>query len=590
MKQDPRHIRISDYNYPLPDERIAKFPLAERDQSKLLIYKQGIVSQDSFTSLPTLLPKGPLMVFNNTKVIQARLHFRKDTGAMIEVFCLEPILPNDYVLNFQQTKHSAWLCMVGNLKKWKGETLKREMKVKGKTLTLTAKRGECRGTSHWIDFEWNNAEVTFADILEVFGELPIPPYLNRDTQESDKRTYQTVYSKIKGSVAAPTAGLHFTPRVLEALQEAGIEKEEVTLHVGAGTFKPVKSEEIEGHDMHTEYISVNRSTIEKLIAHKGEAIAVGTTSVRTLESLYHMGAALIQHPDLTEEQLHVTQWQPYNEAIAWPTTLEALQALLTYLDKHHLETLHSSTQIIIVPGYTYRVVKAIVTNFHQPQSTLLLLVSAFVKGDWRTIYDYALANDFRFLSYGDSSLLLSSEYSKNSEGLPLPHDNNNEMFPLVDEDGNILGAATRGECHNGSRLLHPVVHLHVFNKQGKLYLQKRPLWKDIQPGKWDTAVGGHMDLGESVEMALRREVREELGITDFVPEKMMHYVFDSVRERELVFVYKTIYDGPIAPSDETDGGRFWTLEEIKQSIGKGILTPNFETEIQKVVGELRIEN
>lgn len=584
MEQDPRHIRISDYNYPLPDERIAKFPLAERDQSKLLIYRKGVVTQDCFTSLPSLLPKGPLMVFNNTKVIQARLHFRKETGAVIEVFCLEPILPNDYALNFQQTKHSAWLCMVGNLKKWKGETLKREMTVKGTALTLSAKRGECRGTSHWIDFEWDNSDVTFADILEVFGELPIPPYLNRDTQESDKRTYQTVYSKIKGSVAAPTAGLHFTPRVLEALSEADIEKEEVTLHVGAGTFKPVKSEEIEGHDMHTEYISVNRSTIEKLIAHGGEAIAVGTTSVRTLESLYHMGAALLQHPELTEEQLHVTQWQPYQENIEWPATIDALQALLDYLNKHHLETLHSSTQIIIVPGYEYRVVKAIVTNFHQPQSTLLLLVSAFVKGDWRTIYDYALANDFRFLSYGDSSLLLSSE-EKNTLC-----DNNNEMFPLVDEEGNILGAATRGECHNGSRLLHPVVHLHVFNKQGELYLQKRPMWKDIQPGKWDTAVGGHMDLGESVEMALRREVREELGITDFTPEELMHYVFDSVRERELVFVYKTVYDGPITPSEETDGGRFWSMEEIKESIGKGILTPNFETEIQKVVDELRIEN
>ena len=407
MKQDPRHIRISDYNYPLPDERIAKFPLAERDQSKLLVYKKGVVAQDCFTSLPSLLPKGPLIVFNNTKVIQARLHFRKETGALIEVFCLEPILPNDYALNFQQTEHSAWLCMVGNLKKWKGEALKREMVVKGETITLTAERGECRGTSHWIDFRWDNPNITFADILEVFGELPIPPYLNRETQESDKQTYQTVYSKIKGSVAAPTAGLHFTPRVLDALQEVGIEKDEVTLHVGAGTFKPVKSEEIEGHEMHTEYISVNRSTIEKLIAHGGEAIAVGTTSVRTLESLYHMGAALIQHGELTEEQLHVTQWQPYQEDIVWPSTVDALQALLSHLDKHHLEALHSSTQIIIVPGYEYRVVKAIVTNFHQPQSTLLLLVSAFVKGDWRTIYDYALANDFRFLSYGDSSLLIN---------------------------------------------------------------------------------------------------------------------------------------------------------------------------------------
>ena len=406
--QDPKHIRISEFNYPLPDERIAKFPLPERDSSKLLIYKKGVVSETRFTSLPDQLPADALMIFNNTKVIQARLHFRKETGALIEVFCLEPIQPNDYALNFQQTEHSAWLCMIGNLKKWKGETLKREMTVKGRPLTLTAERGESRGTSHWVDFRWNNPDVTFADILEVFGELPIPPYLNRDTQESDKQTYQTVYSKIKGSVAAPTAGLHFTPRVLKDLRQKGIDLEELTLHVGAGTFKPVKSEEIEGHDMHTEYISVHRSTIEKLIAHRGEAIAVGTTSVRTLESLYHIGLTLLQHPDATDEQLHVQQWQPYQlpAEIAATPAVEALQAILRYLNRHSMESYHGSTQIIIAPGYEYRIVRAIVTNFHQPQSTLLLLVSAFVKGDWRKIYDYALSHDFRFLSYGDSSLLM----------------------------------------------------------------------------------------------------------------------------------------------------------------------------------------
>lgn len=281
MKQDPRHIHISEFNYPLPDERIAKFPLPVRDQSKLLVYRHGQVTEDRFTSLPDYLPAGCLMIFNNTKVIQARLHFRKETGALIEVFCLEPIEPNDYALNFQQTGHAAWLCMIGNLKKWKEGPLRREMTVKGRPLTLIAERGECRGTSHWVDFHWDNPEVTFADILEVFGELPIPPYLNRETQESDKTTYQTVYSKIKGSVAAPTAGLHFTPRVLDALCTKGVDLEELTLHVGAGTFKPVKSEEIEGHEMHTEYISVSRGTIDKLIAHGGQAVAVGTTSVRT---------------------------------------------------------------------------------------------------------------------------------------------------------------------------------------------------------------------------------------------------------------------------------------------------------------------
>lgn len=408
MKEDPKHIRISEFNYPLPDERIAKFPLPVRDQSKLLLYRHGEVTEDIFTSLPDYLPANSLMIFNNTKVIQARLHFHKETGALIEVFCLEPIQPNDYALNFQQTEHAAWLCMIGNLKKWKKGALKREITVKGKPLTLTAERGACHGTSHWVDFRWNNPEITFADILEVFGELPIPPYLNRETQESDKETYQTVYSKIKGSVAAPTAGLHFTPRVLDALREKGVALEELTLHVGAGTFKPVKSEEIEGHEMHTEYISVNRSTLEKLVAHEGKAIAVGTTSVRTLESLYHIGVTLLHNPNATEEDLHVKQWQPYETALETAATpaVDALQAIIAYLDRHHMETLHSSTQIIIAPGYEYRIVKAMVTNFHQPQSTLLLLVSAFLHGDWRKIYDYALAHDFRFLSYGDSSLLI----------------------------------------------------------------------------------------------------------------------------------------------------------------------------------------
>ena len=408
MNENPKHIHIRDFQYDLPDERIAKFPLPERDHSKLLLYRHGEVSEDHFYNLPHHIPAGSLMIFNNTKVIQARLHFRKETGALIEVFCLEPIEPNDYALNFQQTRHSAWLCMIGNLKKWKEGPLHREMTVKGLPVTLTATRGECRGTSHWVDFTWDNAEVTFADILEVFGELPIPPYLNRETQESDLVTYQTVYSKIKGSVAAPTAGLHFTPRVLDALKQQGVDLEELTLHVGAGTFKPVKSEEIEGHEMHTEYISVSRATIAKLLAHNGQAMAVGTTSVRTLESLYHIGLTVMEHPDASEEELHVRQWQPYElsaEKTSIPAT-EALQALLDYLNRHQLEALHTSTQIIIAPGYDYKIVKAMVTNFHQPQSTLLLLVSAFVHGDWRKIYDYALAHDFRFLSYGDSSLLI----------------------------------------------------------------------------------------------------------------------------------------------------------------------------------------
>ncbi len=404
-KKDTKHIKISEFNYPLPDERIAKFPLSERDQSKLLVYRRGEVSEDRFTSLPNYLEAGEMMVFNNTKVIQARLHFRKETGALIEVFCLEPIAPNDYVLSFQQTHQCAWLCMIGNLKKWKEGTLKRTIQVKGKDVTLCATRGECRGTSHWVDFSWDDDSLTFADVLEAVGELPIPPYLNRETQESDKRTYQTVYSKIKGSVAAPTAGLHFTEKVLKALDDKGIDREELTLHVGAGTFKPVKSEEIEGHEMHTEYISVNKRTIQKLIAHGGQTIAVGTTSVRTLESLYYIGILLSQNPEANQEELHIKQWMPY-ENTQMLSAVESLQHILDYMDRHSLDALHTSTQIIIAPGYEYKIVKKIVTNFHQPQSTLLLLVSAFVKGDWRKIYDYALAHDFRFLSYGDSSLLI----------------------------------------------------------------------------------------------------------------------------------------------------------------------------------------
>ena len=402
---DTKHIQISDYNYPLPDERIAKFPLAERDHSKLLVYRHGEVSEDTFYNLPGYLPKGALMVFNNTKVIQARMHFRKETGALIEVFLLEPANPTDYELMLQTTGRSSWLCMIGNLKKWKEGTLKREFDVKGKHLTLSATRIKEVHTSHWVDFDWDNPDVSFAEILDAVGELPIPPYLNRETQESDKKTYQTVYSKIKGSVAAPTAGLHFTERVLADLDAHGIARAELTLHVGAGTFKPVKSKEIEGHEMHTEYISVHRQTLEKLIAHEGRAIAVGTTSVRTLESLYYMGAKLAEHPDATEEELHVNQWEPYDTHPTL-TAVEAIRNVLNYLERNHLNALHSSTQIIIAPGYEYKIVKMLVTNFHQPQSTLLLLVSAFLHGDWRKVYDYALAHDFRFLSYGDSSLLI----------------------------------------------------------------------------------------------------------------------------------------------------------------------------------------
>lgn len=404
---DTKHIHISEYNYDLPDHRIAKFPVSPRDHSKLLLYKHGELGQDSFFNIGKYIPSGALMVFNNTKVIHARMHFRKQTGALIEVFLLEPAAPSDYELMFQSTRHCSWLCLVGNLKKWKDDPLQRTFEAKGRTVTLCATlRGE-HGTSQWVDFDWDNESMSFAEIIDVVGELPIPPYLNRDTQESDKVTYQTVYSKIKGSVAAPTAGLHFTEAVLSGLDSQGVEREEVTLHVGAGTFKPVKSETIEGHDMHTEFICVKRQTIEKLIAHNASAIAVGTTSVRTLESLYYIGCKLQDANDMAEAQLHVGQWEPYDQpAERRLSAVDALGNILRYMQANNLGALHTSTQIIIAPGYDYKIVKALVTNFHQPQSTLLLLVSAFVHGDWRSIYDYALAHDFRFLSYGDSSLLI----------------------------------------------------------------------------------------------------------------------------------------------------------------------------------------
>lgn len=418
---ETKHIHISDYNYDLPDSRIAKFPVSPRDTSKLLVYRHGEISDDIFYNLPKYLPQKSLMVFNNTKVIQARMHFRKETGALIEVFLMEPAAPTDYELMFQTRGECSWLCMVGNLKKWKEGSLVRTFDVAGSTINFKATMrrdiidAKSGGTNYWVDFAWNNPLVSFAEILDAVGELPIPPYLNRETQDSDKTTYQTVYSKIKGSVAAPTAGLHFTDKVLAAIDAAGVRREELTLHVGAGTFKPVKSVEIDGHTMHTEYVCVRRDTLQTLLDYDCCAIAVGTTSVRTLESLYYMGVKLEANPDAAEEDLHVCQWEPYEKADGTPvdgnlidgiTPQKAISNIIAWLDKNNLKTLHSSTQIIIAPGYEYKIVKVLVTNFHQPQSTLLLLVSAFLKGDWRNVYDYALSHDFRFLSYGDSSILI----------------------------------------------------------------------------------------------------------------------------------------------------------------------------------------
>ncbi len=398
-----KDIAIEEYNYPLPDERIAKYPLPQRDQSKLLIYRKGDISEKQFTDLPEALSADSLIVFNNTKVIQARMHFYKATGARIEIFCLEPHIPNDYNLSFQSTSECSWVCMIGNAKKWKEDTLFKNIEINGRQLTIEAHRVATEGKSQIVRFVWDDPQITFAEILDAIGELPIPPYLNRDTQESDKETYQTVYSKIEGSVAAPTAGLHFTDRVFDALKSKGITTQEVTLHVGAGTFQPVKSEKIAQHEMHTEFISVEKAFLQKLINHQGPVVAVGTTSVRTLESLYYIGVNLLNGVD---DMMRVLQWQPYQAAEKTISKNEALQAIIDYLTANELDQLHSATQIMIAPGYQFRIVDAIVTNFHQPQSTLLLLISACIGQDWKRVYDYALQHDFRFLSYGDSSLII----------------------------------------------------------------------------------------------------------------------------------------------------------------------------------------
>lgn len=405
MTAKTEQIRIEEFNYPLPDERIAKFPLTKRDESKLLVYRNGKIDEAVFKQLSDYLPQGSMLVYNNTRVIQARMLFQKETGAQIEVFCLEPVIPHDYALVFQQTESCSWLCLVGNLKKWKEGALHKTIRMDDKEVVLSAERIKTTGDSHLVRFSWNNPQVTFAELLDAAGILPIPPYLHRETRESDLQTYQTVYSKIKGSVAAPTAGLHFTSEVLAGLDAKGFTREEVTLHVGAGTFKPVKSEVIGDHEMHTEFISVRRSAIENIRTNLGRVIAVGTTSVRTLESLYYMGRTLVNNPDATSEELVVTQWTPYHDTEE-VTAHEALTALLDYLDRNQTDTLLSATQIMIAPGYEFKIVKGIITNFHQPKSTLLLLISAFVNGNWKSIYNYALDNDFRFLSYGDSSLLL----------------------------------------------------------------------------------------------------------------------------------------------------------------------------------------
>ena len=463
-------ILIEDYNYPLPDERIAKYPLAKRDTSKLLVYRDGQVSEDVFAHVGEYLSSQSLLIYNNTRVIQARLEFYKNAvqefrssevtseqaqgatkpstplnnevtrGARIEIFCLEPLRPNDHQLALSSTAGCTWKCMIGNAKKWKAGALSLPVTLSsGENVTLLAEKGQQIGNTFEVRFSWtsncltaqrsNNevvqqqsgltgvadVNISFAEILDAVGELPIPPYLNRKTEESDKTTYQTVYSRIKGSVAAPTAGLHFTNEVLDGLRAKGVQTAEVTLHVGAGTFQPVKVANANEHTMHTEIIAVPRDTITTLMDNLGYIVAVGTTSMRTLESLYFLGVGVQEFRSSgAQEQLSVAQFAPYTREYTL-STREALQALVDYLDATGQDVLHAETQIMIKPGYQFHVVNQLITNFHQPKSTLLLLVSAFVGGDWHTIYDYALANNFRFLSYGDSSILTRSHLREQSE-------------------------------------------------------------------------------------------------------------------------------------------------------------------------------
>lgn len=401
----PKQIAIDDYDYPLPAERIAKFPLENRDESKLLVYRGGVFKESVFNHVVDYLDKDTLLVFNNTKVIHARLFFRKETGSKIEIFCLEPY-QMAISTAFEQRQRCTWMCFVGNNKKWKGSPLYKTIEVDGKEVTLSVNRKEAVANAWLIDFEWNNSEMTFADVIQHFGVIPLPPYLNRSAVDSDKERYQTVYAEHEGSVAAPTAGLHFTQAVFDNLRKKGVDTEFITLHVGAGTFKPVDSETIGGHEMHVEKIEISRSNVEHLLSHVGKPIIpVGTTSVRTLESLYWFGVKLQFNPSLDE--MHILQWEPYELADKEEVPLkQSLQNVLAFMQRLGVDHLYGDTQLMIAPGYKYHVVSGIITNFHQPKSTLLLLVSALIGGVWKDGYNYALDHGFRFLSYGDSCLFV----------------------------------------------------------------------------------------------------------------------------------------------------------------------------------------
>lgn len=400
-------LLIKDFFYELPEDKIAKFPLPVRDESKLLVYEKGKIKEDIYLHIDGYLPAESLLVFNNTKVVEARLLFAKNTGTVIEIFCLEPAQHyKDITTAMLQKEKVLWNCLVGGAKKWKEETLVKEIETGKHKLVLTAKKIEKKKDDYLIAFSWNDAELTFSEVLHYAGVIPLPPYLNRSAEESDKERYQTIYAAQQGSVAAPTAGLHFTQRLFDKLSAKGIRKDFVTLHVGAGTFKPVKSETLKQHEMHAEFIDVSKGFVENLLSNLTTCIiAVGTTSLRTVESLYWLGVKVKINAAVKPGELHLAQWEAYDLLKEDITAVEALSCLIAWLNKNNLQRLIIKTQIIIVPGYTLRIAKGLITNFHQPQSTLLLLIAAIAGENWKKIYNYALAHNYRFLSYGDGCLL-----------------------------------------------------------------------------------------------------------------------------------------------------------------------------------------
>jgi S-adenosylmethionine:tRNA ribosyltransferase-isomerase len=400
-----KDIRINEYDYDLPAERIAQYPVKDRDKSKLLVFRDGKTEEDTFSKIDDYLPSDSLLVFNNSRVIRARILFHKKTGAVVEILCLEPLNPSDYAMSFGSTEPVVWKCIVGNVKKWKIGLMTTTFRYKGELYNLNAEKLEQEGEAWKIKFSWNSREIGFGEVIDAAGHIPLPPYITRDDESEDNERYQTVYSRVKGSVAAPTAGLHFTADVLEKIRIRGINSVHLTLHVGAGTFQPVKTDDINRHEMHCEHFSIESSAILQIQENSGKIIAVGTTSVRTLESLYWLGIKLIQNPSCKDSVLTLGQWEPYKMETSI-SVYDSLEAVLKFMNRRNSASLHAMTSIMIVPGYEFKMISGMITNFHQPRSTLLLLISAWTGNRWKDLYSFALQKKFRFLSYGDSSLLL----------------------------------------------------------------------------------------------------------------------------------------------------------------------------------------